>query len=158
MGGVSTETTVAFPSVDWFTRLGELMADQRAHFEHLGECDCTAQVTIWDGPGGDEWRCQIVFEEFGMVSAREVTEDDESDADFIMETDLETWQEMVESIVEGEGQPGLLFTLNRLSMPGTPIRLWSHDPLGRDAFFRFNQTIQHYINNCAAFTTEWIEG
>ena len=133
------------------------MAEQRDHFAGLGACDCVGQLTIWDAPGGGEWRCQFVFEEFDVTSVREVTEDDEEDADFIMETDLETWQEMVDSIVEGQGQPGLNFTLNRLSMPGTPIRLWSHDPLQRDVFFRFNQTIQHFINNCGSFTTTWPE-
>ncbi len=158
MGGVMTDEIVAFPSIEWFELLAQRMAEQRDHFVSLGSCDCTAQVTIWDGPGGDEWRCQVVFEEFGVESVRLVSEEDEEAADFILETDRETWQEMVDSIVEGEGRPGLLHTLNRLTMPGTPIRCWSHDPLGRDAFFRFNQTIQHFINNSATFTTEWSEG
>lgn len=148
--------TVVFPSADWFQTLADIMADQQAHFEGLGACDCIGQVTIWDAPDG-EWRCQFVFEEFGVHTVREVSEDADADADWIMETDMETWQEMVESIVEGEGQPGLLHTLNRLSMPGTPIRMWSTDTLNRDTFFRFNQTIQHFFNNCGTFTTTWPE-
>lgn len=157
MTAVDAETTVAFPSVEWFQMLATKMAGQREHFEKLGACDCVGQLTIWDGPGGEEWRCQFRFEEYDVVDVRLVTEDEEPTSDFILETDVETWQGMVDSIVEGDGQPGLLFTLNRLSMPGTPIRLWSHDPVNRDAYYRFNQTIQHFVNNCSTFTTVWID-
>lgn len=150
--------TVPFPSTQWFEALAARMTEQRDHFEKLGACDCVAQLTIWDGPNDEEWRCQFVFDEFDVTGIKEVTEDDEPQADFILETDLETWQEMVDSIFDGQGQPGLDHTLNRLSMPGTPIRLWSHDPLNRDAFYRFNQTIQRFINNCASFKTTWPEG
>jgi hypothetical protein len=156
MTTVDAQTTAAFPSVQWFELLASRMAGQRDHFVKLGDCDCVGQLTIWDGPGGDPWRCQFRFEQYDVVDIREITEDDEESSDFILETDLETWQEMVASIIEGEGTPGLGYTLNRLAMPGTPIRLWSHDPLQRDTFYRFNQTIQHFINNCATFTTEWI--
>ncbi len=134
------------------------MRDQRDEFEKLGPCDpTTAQLTIWDGPNDDEWRCQFTFDEYDVVNVKIVTEDDELQADFIMETDLESWQEMVNSIVEGNGQPGLDYTLNKLTMPNVPIRCWSSDPLRKDMFFRYNQTIQRYINNCATFTTEWLE-
>ena len=49
-------------------------------------------------------------------------------------------------------------TLNYLSLPGTPIRVWSDDPIGRDAFFRFNQTLQEFIENCATFETSFGKG
>lgn len=158
MGGVTTELKVPFPSVEWFETLATRMREQRDEFEKLGPCDpTTAQLTIWDGPDGDEWRCQFTFDDFDVVDVKLVTEEDEPQADFIMETDLDTWQQMVDSIVEGGGQPGFEQTLNYLSMPNTPIRCWSDDPLRKDMFFRYNQTIQRYVNNCASFTTEWLE-
>ncbi|MEW6473460.1 MAG: hypothetical protein AB1679_14405 [Actinomycetota bacterium] len=150
---------VPFPSVAWFERLGELMAEQRPRFEHLGTIDCVMQVTIVDGgPGGEPWKTQVTFEEFALTDVRLVGDDDLARADFVVETDLATWREMVENIVAGEGRPDLAHTLNYLSLPGTPIRVWSEDPLRRDAFFRFNQTLQEFIDNCGSFTTRFGEG
>ena len=149
---------VPFPSVAWFERLGGLMAEQRPRFEHLGTIDCVMQVTIIDGgPGEEPWQVQVTFEEFAVTDVRLVGDDELERADFVMETDLATWREMVENIVAGGG-PDLAHTLNYLSLPGTPIRVWSPDPLRRDAFFRFNQTLQEFINNCGSFATRFGEG
>lgn len=155
--GVSAPTaSVAFPSVQWFEALGQLMHEQRDHFAKIGDMDCTMQLTLYDaGPDGQPWRCQVEFEGTDVVDVREVGEDDEERADFVLETDLDTWREMVDNIVANRGRPDLDHTLNRLSLPGVPIRLWGVDPVRRDAYYRFNQSLQHYINNAAALRTRW---
>jgi len=147
---------IPFPSVAWFERLGVLMAAQRDRFRHLGTVDCVMGVTIL-GDGAD-WHAEITFEEFDVRAVRAVDEDELMAADFIIETDLETWREMVENIAAHGGHPDLEHTLNYLSLPGTPIRVWSDDPIGRDAFFRFNQTLQEFIENCATFETSFGQG
>lgn len=148
--------TVAFPSVEWFEALGQLMHGQRDHFAKIGDMDCIMQVTLYDAtPDGQPWRCQVEFEGTDVVDVREVGEADEERADFVLETDLGTWREMVDNIVANGGTPDLDHTLNRLSLPGVPIRLWGVDPVRRDAYYRFNQSLQHYINNVAALTTRW---
>ena len=147
---------VAFPSVQWFEALGQRMHDQRDHFAKIGDMDCTMQLTLYDAsPAGQPWRCQVEFEGTDVVDVREVGEGDEERADFVIETDLDTWREMVDNIVANGGRPDLYHTLNRLSLPGVPIRLWGVDPVRRDAYYRFNQSLQHYVNNAAAFGTRW---
>lgn len=132
------------------------MREQRDSFAKIGDIDCVMQLTLVDGTETDEpWSCQVTFEEFSVTEVREVGPDDVDRADFVLETDLGTWKEMVESIVAGDGKPDLDHTLNRLSLPGTPIRLWGVDPVRRDAYYRFNQTLQRYINNCARLHTAW---
>jgi hypothetical protein len=33
------------------------------------------------------------------------------------------------------------------------MRVWSTDPLRRDVFFRVNQSLQAFVDNCARFAT-----
>jgi len=40
-----------FPSVEWFTRLGELMEENRAVHEHVGDIDCSCVWTVFDADG-----------------------------------------------------------------------------------------------------------
>ncbi len=143
---------VAFPSAEWFQRLARLMKENRALHEHLGYIDCVAQFTVLDGGlRGKPWSVQVTFEEFEAIDVREA--DDPARADFTAEATLATWREMIESIAHGRGRPDLTHTLNYLSHTGTPIRVWSGDPLRKDLFFRYNQSLQEFVNACAAFRT-----
>jgi hypothetical protein len=149
---------VEFPSTRWFEVLGEKMRERRAEFAKIGDIDCTMQVTLFDAPAsGQTWRCQVRFEELDVVGVEEVGEGAEESADFVLETDIGTWREMVENIQAGSGRPDLDHTLNRLSLPGVPVRLWGTDPVRRDAYYRFNQTLQHFVNNSAFIVTRWPE-
>jgi hypothetical protein len=147
-------TAVAFPSVEWFDVLGKLMEQQRDVHVRTGPIDCVAQFTVFEAtPDGASQHFQVTFEEFSVTGVEEVGEQDVDRADFVMETDLETWQEMIENIAVGNGRPDLDHSLNRLSLPGTPIRVWSDDPLRRDLFFRFNQSLQEFVNASSEITT-----
>lgn len=154
-----TEPAVPFPSSAWFERLAALMRADRARHEHLGAIDCVAQFTVLDGGrDGGPWHVQVTFEEFEAVDVREVDATAIERADFVVESDLETWREMIESIAAGRGRPDFEHTLNYLSLPGTPIRVWSDDPVRRDMFFRFNQSLQEFFNASAAVPTEFQGG
>jgi hypothetical protein len=143
----TTTTALDFPSVAWFQRLAGLMEEYRARHEHIGPIDCVAQFSVLDPEGeGRDRHFQITFELYSVTSVREVAEEESVGADFIMETDTQVWQEMIENIRENGGRPDLEHSLNRLSLPGTPIRVWAEDPLGRDMFFRFNQSLQEFVN------------
>jgi len=96
---------------------------------------------------------QVRFEEYSVIEVKEVGEEESANADFILETDIDVWQEMVENIAAGQGRPDLDHSLNKLSLPGTPIRLWSLDPLARDLFFRYNQSLQEFWNASAEIET-----
>jgi len=148
MGGVTA--AISFPSLRWFERLAELMTEDVERFRKLGAVDCTMAVSILDGgPDGAVWNAVLEFEEFAVTEIREVETSALDGVDFVLETDRESWVEMAENIRANSGRPDLDHTLNGMSMAGTPIRCWSTDPLGRDAFFRFNQSIQQFVNNCA---------
>lgn len=147
--------SVTFPSVEWFERLGEEMQRKRSLHEHLGDVDCVAQFTVVDGaPGGLPWSVQVTFEEYAVTDVREAK--DVSRADFVVEGDLEAWRGMIASIARGEGRPDLAHTLNYLTLPGTPMRAWSDDPVRRDLFFRFNQSLQEFFNASAALPTRFV--
>lgn len=146
--------TLEFPSRAWFERLAALMNRNRARQEQLGYVDCVAQFRVLDaGPGGRPWCVQIVFEEFEAVEVRETGAGDDEGADFTLEAPLAVWREMIESIVDNGGRPDLEHTLNRLTHMGEPMRVVASDPLRRDCYFRFNQSLQEFVNACAAFRT-----
>jgi hypothetical protein len=148
---------LTFPSVEWFARLGVLMEENRAVHEHVGEIDCSCVWTIFDADGeGTDRHFQTTFELYSMIDVREVTEDELVKANFILETDVWVWKEMLENIAENGGRPDLEHSLNRLSLPGVPIRLWAEDPLDRDMFFRFNGSLQEFVNASVHIPTQYL--
>ena len=148
------ESAVPFPSLEWFRRLADLMKANRPRQEQLGYVDCVAQFTVLDGgSNGAPWSAQVTFEEFEASDVRAATAADVARADFSLEATLATWREMIESIARGHGRPDLEHTLNYLSHPGTPMRLVSDDPLRRDLYFRYNQSLQEFVNASGSFRT-----
>ena len=148
---------VAFPSLEWFGRLAELMNANRSRQEQLGYVDCTAEFRVLDGaPGGRPLAYQVTFEEFAAVEVRQTdpaSPADAAKADFALDATLATWRAMIESIARGSGRPDLDQTLNRLSHTGTPIRLRGADQLRKDCYFRFNQSLQEFFNASAKLST-----
>jgi hypothetical protein len=145
---------IAFPSVDWFRALADAMNRNRARQEQLGYVDCVAEFKVLDGGnGGRGVAYQVTFEEFEATDVREVAAADEARADFALDATLATWRAMIESIAAGSGRPALDQTLNRLSHMGTPIQLRSSDQLRKDMYFRFNQSLQEFVNASAGFRT-----
>jgi hypothetical protein len=136
---------VPFPSVAWFRRLADHMNAHRARQEHLGYVDCVAEFRVVDGPA-----VQVTFEEFAAVDVRAA---EPGRADFALEASLPTWRAMIESIARGGGRPELTQTLNHLSHRGAPMRLVADDPLQADLYFRYNQSLQEFVNASATFRT-----
>ena len=141
------------PSVEWFEALGAEMAgpDAERH-RQVGEIDLCCVWSITDTPEGDQ-HYRLRFEELALVEVERLGPDADLDAltgpdggvDFVLEGDHEDWLEMVEHL-RTNGRPDREHTLNYLSMPGIPLRCWATDPLGRDMFFRFNQSLQLFVN------------
>ncbi|MGH9000884.1 MAG: hypothetical protein ACRDY7_16000 [Acidimicrobiia bacterium] len=147
-------TPLAFPSIEWFEALGKLMEEHRVRHEHVGTIDCVAQFTVFHPADEAKHRhFQVTFELYSATGVAEVSEGQSSHADFVMATDLDVWAEMIDNIAEHGGKPDLEHSLNRLSLPGVPMRVWADDPLGRDMFFRFNQSLQEYVNASAQLET-----
>lgn len=147
---------VAFPSKAWFQRLADLMNANRARQEQLGYVDCVAQFTVLDGgPGGTPVSYQVTFEEFACTGVTELASAALNGADFALEAKLADWRTMIASIADGHGRPALEQTLNRLSHMQTPFRLVAEDVLRSDYYYRYNQSLQEFINASAQFTSHF---
>jgi len=140
-----------FPSVAWFQLLADRMNDNRARQEQLGYVDCIAGFRVI-GADGSARTFEVAFEEFSATGVCEAGPDG-GHADFVLEAPFATWREMIESIASGRGRPDLSHTLNHLSHLGTPVRLLSDDPLKSDLYFRYNQSLQEFVNASATIAS-----
>ncbi len=158
-GAAPVAATVEFPSVDWFQHLADFMNANRARQEQLGYVDCTVEFTVTDGgPGGSKWGCRVTFEEFEATEVFDASMVGSAPADFALEATLATWREMIENIAAGGGRPDLEHTLNYLSHPGTPLLVKADDALCRDMYFRYNQSLQEFVNASAGMRSVFAEG
>ena len=146
--------TVAFPSAGFFAELARLMNANRARQEQLGYIDCVAVFTVTDGSAdGLARHFRVTFEEFSATETSEVAEAEAAAADFAVTGDTATWRAMIESIAANGGRPALDYTLNRMTHMGTPMKLVAADPLKADLYFRYNQSLQEFVNASAQFST-----
>jgi len=138
-----------FPSTEWFNAICELVNNDPA-FRQLGTVDSVIGVKV-----GDKI-FELTFEAFECTGVREVAESDLRDMDFWLEQPYDKWQEMLNNI-KVHGAADLTHTLNTidLSMPEGLAR--SHDGYRRDAFYRFNQSIQDFFNASAKIETKFAE-
>jgi hypothetical protein len=151
--------TLAFPDVAWFEALARLMNANRARQEQLGYIDCSVVFSVTDGSADRLPRhFKVTFEEFEALEVREVDAATAVQADFCLEASLATWRAMIESIAVGGGRPALDQTLNYLSHMGTPLALVAADPLKSDLYYRYNQSLQEFVNASCAFNTEFPVG
>jgi hypothetical protein len=138
-----------FPSVEWFNKVREITNADPA-FRQLGTVDTVAGVKV----GNKIY--ELTFEAFECTKVREASENDLRDMDFWLEQPYEQWQEMLQNIKKN-GKADLQHTLNTidLSMPEGFAR--SHDGYRRDAFYRFNQSLQDFFNASAKIDTEFVK-
>ena len=138
-----------FPSVEWFNALREITNADPA-FRHLGTVDATVGVKV----GSKLY--ELTFEAFECTNVREINESQLRDLDFWLEQPFENWKDMIANIKKN-GHADLSHTLNTidLSMPEGFAR--SHDGYRRDAFYRFNQSLQDFFNASAKIDTQFAE-
>jgi hypothetical protein len=153
-GTGTAANAVPFPSLEWFERLAERMKAERATHEHLGDVECVASFVVTDGCGAGPWGATVAFDGYEVADVRRSDPDDER-VDFVLAGDLASWRRMIESIHEGGGRPPLDQTLNFLSLPGVPFRVDSPDPVRRDFYYRFDQSLQEFFNASHRFETSF---
>lgn len=136
-----------FPSVEWFNAVKDLV-NNSPEFRQLGTIDAVVGVKV----GNKVY--ELTFEAFELTNVREAAESDLRDMDFWLEQPYEKWQEMLENIKKN-GAADLSHTLNTidLSMPEGFAR--SYDGYRRDAFYRFNQSLQDFFNASAKIDTQF---
>jgi hypothetical protein len=138
-----------FPSVEWFNAIKDIVNND-PDFRQLGTVDSVIGVKV----GNKIY--ELTFEAFECTNVREAREQDLRDMDFWLEQPYDKWQEMLQNI-KANGHADLTHTLNTidLSMPEGFAR--SHDGYRRDAFYRFNQSIQDFFNAAAKIDTKFAE-
>ncbi len=150
------DVRVRFPSKEWFESLRDLMNSDAERYRHLGYVDARVALLIAADEGLEAPAVYgITFEAFRCMDVRELSDPREIDPEFVMEAPYGVWKEMIENI-RANGRADLTHTLNYLSLPNIPMRVWSDDPLGRDKFFRYNQSLQEFFDDASRFSTEFV--
>jgi hypothetical protein len=97
---------------------------------------------------------EITFEAFECAGVREVNENALRDMDFWMEQSYDAWKDMIENI-KRHGAADLSHTLNTIDLSAPEGFARSHDGYRRDAFYRFNQSLQDFFNASAKIDTQF---
>ena len=126
-----------FPSVPWFKELA-----RRAHeddtLRRLGVVDTRVGLRI------GEHAYRLTFDGWDV----EVVQGDDV-VDFTIEASMAAWRELIEHIHE-RGSADSAHTLNSLVAKGDVFRLSGAEQLGVDCFYRFNASLQAFIELAAA--------
>ena len=135
----------AFPSLEWFEAVKDLMNQDEA-FRRLGTVDARVGVKV------GERIYELAFEAFECASVREIGPEGLRDCDFWLEQEPEAWEEMISNIQQN-GKADLPHTLNTIDLTRSDGFARSHDGYRRDAFYRFNQSLQHFFDSSARLET-----
>jgi len=139
-----------FPSVEWFDTVRNMVNGDEA-YRRLGTVDARVGVKV-----GDQL-FELTFEAFECTSAKEIEERDLRDLDFWLEQSPEEWRDMIENI-RVHGSADLSHTLNTIDLNRTDGFAKSYDGYRRDAFYRFNQSLQHFFDSTSKIETQFAVG
>ncbi len=139
-----------FPSVEWFDTVRNMVNSDEA-FRRLGTVDARVGVKV-----GDQL-FELTFEAFECAAAREIEERELRDLDFWLEQSPEEWRDMIENI-RVHGAADLSHTLNTIDLNRPEGFAKSFDGYRRDAFYRFNQSLQHFFDSSSKIETQFAVG
>ncbi|MDO8611491.1 MAG: hypothetical protein Q7R32_01550, partial [Dehalococcoidia bacterium] len=94
----------------------------------------------------------LTFEAFEVLEVKEVSESEAEDSDFWLELTFDRWQELLQNI-KTNGKADLHHTLNTIDLEDLEGFARSRDGYRRDAFYRFNQSFQHFFDSSAKIDT-----
>lgn len=139
-----------FPSVEWFDTIRNMVNSDEV-FRRLGTVDARVGIKV-----GDQI-FEVTFEAFECVGAKKITENDLRDLDFWLEQSPDEWREMIDNIKQ-HGSADLKHTLNTIDLSTPEGFARSYDGYRRDAFYRFNQSLQHFFDASAKIDTQFAVG
>ncbi len=129
-----------FPSSAWFDALVGDVDRRRKEYERLGFADCRFAVEVVDDRGTCRW-FGLVLDGYDIISEGELDRLEPFAPDVVLSGPHAAWTEMVANIVR-HGGADRAHTLNALSIAGFPLSARSPDPVGRDKFYRYAETLQ----------------
>lgn len=136
-----------FPSVEWFNAIKDIVNADPA-FRQLGTVDAVIGIKV------EHKIYELTFEAFECTAVREAGEHDLRDMDFWLEQSYDQWKDMLTNIKE-HGAADLSHTLNTIDLNIPEGFARSHDGYRRDAFYRFNQSIQDFFNASSKLDTQF---
>ena len=130
----------------WFEVMADDARNRPGVYRHLGFGDLRLVVEETD----DERtrRFGLVLDGYDVFSAGEIPDVESFHPDATISGSRGTWEEMAFNI-RSNGAADLGHTLNALSIADTPLKVTSTDPLGRDKFFRYAETLQTLFDSLA---------
>ena len=137
----------SFPEPAWFLALGRLMEAEGPLFQRLGFAETRFVIRVipdTDGNGG-ETLVGLVIDGYRLADAKLINDVAAFDPDFVICAKKSVWNRMLAEIAES-GRPSLRGTLSSLALMGEEMWLESSDQLREDKFYRYNQTLQEYLN------------
>src|SRR3989304_3085141 len=144
-----TKVKATFPSLEWLQALRDIINADEV-YKRIGTCDAVVGVKVPDL----QKYYRITFEAFEVLDVKEVSETDAEDADFWLEMPYARWQELIQNIKEN-GKADLHHTLNTIDLEDPEGFARSRDGYRRDAFYRFNQSFQHFFDSSAKIDTQF---
>ncbi len=130
----------------WFQTMADDARNRPDVYRRLGFGDLRLVVEETDDSGTR--RFGLVLDGYDVASAGEIDDVDGFRPDATITGTRQTWDEMAANIV-ANGAADLGHTLNSLSIAEAPLRVSSPDPLGRDKFFRYAETLQSLFDSLA---------
>ena len=136
--------TIEFPSAPWFRALAEAASANESRYRRLGFMEITLGVKV------GEKGYRITFEDFGCAGVEDW--DGSVPVDCVVSADSADWRELIEHIQErGSADPE--HTLNSLVLAGDRFALSGDEQLGIDRFYRFNASLQAFIEEAHSVPT-----
>ena len=136
-----------FPSLEWFDTAADVL-NKSDSSHRLGTCDTDMGVQV-----GDEYFL-VPFDAFEVRPSRRIDAAIAGELDFTLVQSPEQWKAMIEDI-QLNGHATHDFTLNSLDLHTETELAIGKDYVKRDAFYRFNQTLQEYFDTAAKFETTY---
>lgn len=134
-----------FPEPEWFTALGQLMESRRELFQRLGFAETRFALRILRDDGSTDAVVGLTLDGYRLSGAQAIDDLEAFDADFTICGKRSVWDRMLGEIAAG-GRPQLRHTLSSLALMGDELWLESSDQLREDKFYRYNQTLQEFLN------------
>lgn len=139
-------TTPRIDSVAFFDALATEMNAHPETYEVLGDVDMDIALVMRADHG--DFRVLLTFEGIACAGVNQIGDGDERAASCWLEGPLDAWQEMFDDIIANGRATGRQ-TINSLTLLGDRIAVHGDDPLGVDLFFRYNQTVQAFLDGAA---------
>jgi hypothetical protein len=138
--------SLEFPSTAWFRALAEAASTDESRYRRFGYLEIKLGVNV------GEKGYRMIFEDFGCSEVEEW--DGSAPVDCTVSASPADWRELIAHI-QARGSADPQHTLNSLVLAGDRFALSGDEQLGVDRFYRFNASLQAFIEEARNVPTGW---